>query len=172
MAQPRSVYTDTNLKWCKTVETFEEGGGSRLQCPGYGGISVTVIEGDLRMYVGYGRNARKQCAMHQTFGPFNNLGPKIEWRIDNGKPYATILRWVLDNGNGTTWSWLVVTNLDGANSCHVAYVEGSLPNANQRARAAADRLARGFNCATDTPQVITRSGGKVTDFYTGVCEKD
>ncbi len=173
MAQPQSAYTDLVLERCRTVETFSEGGGARLACRGYRGIDVAVTEGDLRMYVSYGRNAANSCAALQTFGPFNSLGPKIEWRMGNGRPYATILRWYLDKGDGSgRKSWLVVTNLDGANSCHMAYVEGAVPNANQRAREAADLYARGFNCAADRPVVIMRTDSKVTDFDTAPCQKD
>lgn len=171
-ARPQSAYSDLNLERCTTIETFAEGGGAHLQCPGYAGIEVTVLEGDLRMYVGYGPDARKQCAMHQTFGPFNSLGPRIEWRLENGRPFATILRWVLDNGDGNSQrSWLVVTGLDGSNTCHVAYIEGAMPNANQRARDAADLYARGFNCTADTPIVIARPGTDIYGFSTGRCEK-
>ena len=172
-AQPQSAYSDLDLERCKTIEMFEEGGGARLKCPGYAGIDVMVTEGDLRMYVGYGRNARKQCATHQTFGPFNSLGPKLEWRMQGGRPFATILRWVLDNGDGNSQrSWLVVTNLDGSNTCHVAYVEGAMPNANRRARDAADLYARGFNCAADTAVVIARPGADTSSFSAGPCEKE
>ena len=171
-AQPQSAYSDLNLQRCKTIETFEEGGGARLKCPGYAGIDVMVIEGDLRMYVGYGRHARNQCATHQTFGPFNNLGPKVEWRVQGGRPFATILRWILDKGDGSPKkTWLVVTNLDGSNTCHVAYVEGTMPNANQRARDTADLYARGFNCTADKAIVIARPGTDTYGFSTGPCEK-
>jgi len=172
-ARPQSAYSDLNLERCKTIETFEEGGGARLGCPGYAGIDVMVLEGDLRMYVGYGRGAKNQCAMHQTFAPFNSLGPRIEWRLENGRPFASILRWVLDNGDGNSQrSWLVVTTLDGSNTCHVAYIEGAMPAANQRARDAADLYARGFNCAADTAIVIARPGVKPSGVFTGPCQKE
>jgi len=172
-AGPQSAYSDLDLKRCATIETFEEGGGARLRCRGYAGIDVVVTEGDLRMYVGYGRHARNQCAMHQTFGPFNSLGPKVEWRLDKGRPFATILRWLLDNGDGNSQtSWLVVTGLDGVNTCHVAYIEGAMPKANQRARDAADLYARGFDCAADKPIVIARPGADTSGFFTGPCKSE
>jgi hypothetical protein len=157
-AAPEGAYTDLVLDRCSTVEVFEEGVGARLRCPGYRGITVSVLEGDLRFYVSYGADAERQCAAQQTFGPFNTLGPRIEWRLEAGRPFATILRWHLDKEGGGRESWLVVTRLDGDGVCHVAYIEGALPDANERARAEADGRARRFDCFADTPVIVARSG--------------
>ena len=76
------------------------------------GFDVLYLEGDLRGYVAFGPEARSQCTSAQTFGAFNSPGPKIEWRMENGKPIATILRWFTDNGSGEAnakQNWLVVT---------------------------------------------------------------
>lgn len=157
-AAPQSAYTDLALDGCTTVEMFEEGVGARLRCAGYKGIAVSVLEGDLRFYVSYGADAEKQCAAQQTFGPFNTLGPRIEWRLEAGRPFATILRWYLDKEEGGRESWLVVTRLDGNGICHVAYIEGALADANERARAAADARARRFDCFADVPVIVARPG--------------
>jgi hypothetical protein len=171
-AAPHSAYTDLVLDKCRTLETFEDGMGASLRCPGYRGFEVMVTEGDLRFYVGYGRHADNQCAMHQTFGPFNTLGPKIEWRLENGQPFATILRWYLDKEGGGRESWLVVTRLDGDATCHVAYIEGGMPGANERARDAADDRARSFSCYLDTPAIIARPGADTSRLYPRApCEK-
>lgn len=153
-----SVYTDLDLKRCKTISQNEEEGGSYEGiCPGYAGIPVYFAEGDLRQFVAFGGNARKTCASVQTFGRFNYAaGGKIEWRLDGGKPYATILRWT-ESADDVKRTWLVVTRLgEGETQCHTAYVEGAYPNANQAARDIADRAARDFDCKTDNIAVIAR----------------
>jgi hypothetical protein len=90
-----------------------------------------------------------QTAATQTLPLFNTISDTLEWRLSNGKPFATILRfhWDSDNGQGST---LVVTKLDKTDACHVAYVTATEnPNANVLARKLADTLARGFDCAND-----------------------
>ena len=53
-----------------------------------------------------------------------------------------------------------MTQIAEGNSCHIAYVDAlANPNANELARAAADK-AGDFNCATDEPEVI----GKFTAY--------
>ncbi len=161
-SEPQSVYTNID-KSCRTVS--DRGGAQnepetvRQICGGKGGFVVVVSEDDLRQTVSIGRSARqaeREPAAKQSFGPFNSSGPTLEWRIgDNGRPYATIQRWhIADNsdpgpdGRPRTVPLLVVTRLSPA--CHVAYVDAranQLPN--ELARDLADRLAPGFDCAKD-----------------------
>lgn len=148
-----SVYTDFSLNACKTLAQNEEEGGSyEGMCPGHAGIPVYFGEGDLRQFVAFGENGRTSCAATQTFGHFNHIGRKIEWRLDGGKPFATILRW-FESDEYTKRQWLVVTRL-GDQQCHVAYVDGSRPNANDIAREKADTLARSFDCAKDAIVIV------------------
>jgi hypothetical protein len=154
--QITSVYTDLDLKHCKTIaQSDEEGGYYEGICPGYGGIPVYFAEGDLRQFVAFGKNGKKSCAAAQTFGHFNNAaGGKIEWRLEDGKPFATILRW-FENSDDVKRQWLVVTRLGEANEqCHTAYIDGRYPNANAIAREKADRSARAFNCKTDEIAIV------------------
>ena len=145
-----SVYTTLKPTACEDV-TPEEAReyGSVFTCKGYDDIDVRVAEGDLRMFVSYGPGAAKQTAATETLPQFNTIGDTLEWRLADGKPFATILRfrWDSDNGQGST---LVVTKLGRSDACHVAYVMATgNPNANVLARKVADTIARGFNCADD-----------------------
>ena len=95
----------------------------------------------------------------KTFNPFNTALSPIEWRIANGVPFAAIERWSISDSEGNrAGTWLVVTALRDGQSCHVHYVAGSYPDANEQARRAADDLARGFDCENDVPTSDSKIG--------------
>jgi hypothetical protein len=144
-----SAYTDLDLADC--VETDTDEVGATYDCEGLNGMPITVSEGDLRMTVSYGGNARDEPAMGQGFGQFNRLGAKIEWLSPADKPsepVATILRWYLQQGEGPGESQiLVVTQLEPGAICQIAWVDATAnPGANELARQAAEELAGGFDC--------------------------
>jgi hypothetical protein len=162
-----SAYSNFNLNKCKADEIYnsrDEGGGGVWSCKGIKGYDVLYFEGDLRGNIAFGPKARSQCTSAQSFGAFNSPGAKIEWRLDKGVPFATILRWTTDNGLGEAGSkqnWLVVTKLNGADACRTAVVDTKFPNANAVARDLADKKSLSFNCAKDMPQVISQASFKV-----------
>ncbi|MBC8038554.1 MAG: hypothetical protein H7X89_15190 [Rhizobiales bacterium] len=150
------AYTTYDIGKCtRTAAEAEESFGA-FTCPGYKGYDIYWAEGDLRTFVAYGRNGFEHCSAQQTFGRFNTINTTVEWRLESGKPFAAIQRWnVSDNDDNTKIkSWLGVTRIENGNSCRVALVEGSLPRANAKAREAADRMARDFNCQTGLVEVI------------------
>lgn len=152
-----SVYTDLTYEadagakaTCKGIEADEESGSVVFECKGYKGIKVYIGEGDLRTYVGYGINGRGEQAYGSTFPMFNQVGDKLEWRLKDGKPVATILRFKVaaDDKKGEV---LVVTQLAEGNQCWIARVSASKnKNANELARKAADELAGTVNCSPDS----------------------
>jgi len=157
-AKLTSVYTSLDLKACRIVKRFTEGGGAAWVCEGFAGIPVRVAEGDLRTFVSFGPKAEEQRAARQTLQPFNTVHTALEWRIEERdgqqRPIATILRyfWESDSKKGET---LVVTRLGQNDACHMAYVRADgNPQANEMARAAADARADGFDCAKDEPERI------------------
>jgi hypothetical protein len=164
-----SAYTKYNLETCKRLsESAEESFGS-FSCEGYAGHEIYFAEGDLRGFMAYGANGFEHCSAQQTFGHFNSITPTVEWRLDNGEPFAAIQRWHvsdLDDASKTT-SWLGVTKIEAANSCRVAIIKGSLPRANEKAREAADTLAKGFNCQTDTALVISDEQTEASQLMSG-----
>jgi hypothetical protein len=133
---------------------------------------VLIAEDDLRETVSFGRN-RKQAAEEpaaQTwFGPFNSAATTIEWRARDGKPFAVIQRWHLDDtsdedksGRPMAKPVLVVTRLPPGRVCHVAYVDAQAnPDANELARKAADEIARDFRCGQDEVKTVG-AGGRAT----------
>lgn len=163
-AQNQSAYTDVDLDQCLVMHSDDF--GSSWACPGYRGYPVRIAEGDLRFFVSYGFGAPDQPAAGQTLGPFNTLGPKIEWRLRNEggtwRPFATILRYRLDAMEPYPGGEvLVVTQLgDGPGTqCQIAWVDaGANANANELAREAADTLAGDFRCGDSMPRVMGEFG--------------
>ncbi|ADZ68872.1 hypothetical protein [Polymorphum gilvum] len=150
-AAETSAYTKIDLDRCRLVEPAAEEGtfGGAWTCRGHQGIDVHVAEGDLRMFVSFGPGAPDEPAAMQTFPAFNTLNETLEWRLRGGRPFATILRWFLDNeAAGLRDEVLVVTQLVPGAVCHVAYVDARAnARANDLARQAADDLAGLHDCS-------------------------
>ncbi|MCP4383117.1 MAG: hypothetical protein GY798_17125, partial [Hyphomicrobiales bacterium] len=72
---------------------------------------------------------------------------------DLWSPFATILRFFPDLGDGETGQVLVITKLGGSGQiCHVGYVDAlANPQANALARQIADNVAPLFDCQADQP---------------------
>jgi hypothetical protein len=165
-----SFYTSTAPKDCRVSSAGNEVDDSTIRvCPGKAGLVVLVSEDDLRETVSVGRNraaAANEPAAQVWFHPFNWTTTTVEWRALNGKPFAIIQRWHVDdngdqdrNGRPIAKPMLVVTRLPPGPVCHVAYVDVQAnPNANALARKAADELARGFDCGKDGVKVIGENG--------------
>lgn len=166
-AEPVSQYSSIASEKCRQLTADDESGSVTFSCPGFAGIDVWVGEGDLRTFLAYGPEPRKQCAAQQTFGNFNTAGPTMEWRMEDGQPFATIIRYKMDS-DGKRFNFLVVTTLRGGQACHMAYVDGSLPKHNELARDIADNQARQFNCATDTPALMTNKDYQLSHLVSGV----
>ncbi|HUV32433.1 MAG TPA: hypothetical protein VMW31_02580, partial [Devosiaceae bacterium] len=141
--------TDFDLSECTLLDADEF--GARWACAGYKGYPVWIAEGDLRFFVSYGFYAPEQPAAGQTPGPFNTLGPRIEWRMTdedgNWRPIATIVRYLTEPPD-YRGEMLVVTRLGPEGVCQVAWIDARAnPDANELAREAADTLAPDFDCA-------------------------
>lgn len=167
-----SLYSDLDFAKCEALQLYtgDEGEGGEWQCKGIKGHDVMFWEGDLRGNIAFGPLARSQCSSAQSFGAFNAPGAKIEWRMENGKPFATILRWSTDNGSGEAGSkqnWLVVTKLNGRDACRTALIDTKYPNANSVARANADGKSRTFNCEKDVPEVVSQRAIKASEIISG-----
>jgi len=144
-AQPaRSAYTALDLRRCRTLELIEEGESVRRRCPGLGAVPLFVNAGDGRFDV----DAGIDDGIWESLGGFNEIGPRIEWRLAGGRPFAIIYRLRLTGPEQPPGSTLIVETVGraGAPGCRVAAIDGALPNANARAREIADRQARSFRC--------------------------
>jgi hypothetical protein len=175
-----SAYSDLNFENKKacvfvgTADNVEDGSSvGPVECEGYGSYVVTFAEGDLRSFVSFSTQISDQCSFRQTFNGFNSVGKKVEWRLKDGVPIATILRWKVayDPDDSTkNKDWLVVTRLGDGNSCHVGYVEGGYPNANEKARWLADTAAEAFSCKDGIPVYFAKPGTVTQDITSGGCD--
>jgi hypothetical protein len=143
-----SAYTDVDLAQC--TQTDSDIISAVYACEGLGGVPVTVVDSDGRMFVSYGDNAMDEPAIGQGFGPFNRLGARLEWlsRAESpDEPVATILRWYVQRGEGPGESQiLVVTQLTPGAICQIAWVDATAhAGANEMARQAAE-FAGDFDC--------------------------
>jgi hypothetical protein len=167
-----SAYSDLDLEnksLCTLVTPVENGdeamSSGGYECKGYGDYVVSFAEGDLRSFVSFGKSTTDHCASTQTFGGFNSVGKKVEWRLKDGKPIATILRWSVSydpEDSAKQKTWLVVTKLEDNNSCHMGYIEGGYPQANEKARWLADTAAEGFSCKS-SKTIFVANAGTTTD---------
>jgi len=156
-----SAYTTLDLdRDCKKVGA--EADSSELICKGYKDYPVHFAEGDLRQSIFYGHVGDwYQKGAFESFGPFNHAGPTIEWRIKDGRPYATIRRWFLSAGEDAAGKAkpdiqvLVVSRVAGkedGGACVIGYVEATAnANANELARKVADEDAHDFACRYSEP---------------------
>lgn len=154
-----SVYTPLDLENCEVLETDEESGGQLFRCDGYQGIPLYVTDEGGRFDVDAGvPNAEWTTAAR----PYNSIGDTVEWRIHDGKPVATILRYnfTTDGIDQIRTSELAVTSIgrEGSPGCLIEWVEADAqPDQNTAARQVADRRAEGFDC--DSSSAGPSSGG-------------
>ncbi len=146
-----SAYTKIELETCTQLESAADEGtfGGSWSCPGYEGVQVLVSEGDLRMFVSFGTDAAREPAAGQTLPQFNTINETLEWRLRDGVPFATILRWFpsLDEGR-RTGSVLIVTQLKPGATCQIGRIDAQAnPGANQMSRDLADTVAGTYDCA-------------------------
>jgi hypothetical protein len=168
-----SHYTSAAENDCRTVAQAGPGDGEwhDAVCPGRAGMIVFRAESDLRQAVSVGRTleaARAEPAAETWFGPFNYAADTIEWRGVAGarQPFAIIQRWFLADSENTArdgsspeYGMLIVTRLPPGPVCHAAYIDvRANPEANVRARQAADTLARNFRCGADEVVIFGNRG--------------
>lgn len=180
-AAAESSYTDLDLDRCQTLNQgdADEPGGDfvSLKCKGFGKYPLYFDEGDLRQSLLYGfLDQRILDNTFQTFGAFNHVGKKVEWRLDGaGKPFATILRHFIENSDPETGApskalegqVLVISRVGQPNDkrgCVVGYVD-ALANAkpNELARQVADTMAIDFRCGSDTAAFHGERGERTSE---------
>jgi hypothetical protein len=167
-----SVYTDLVLDRCKALiePDPDEPGGDFMSssCPGFGKYQVLFKEGDLRQSVHYGY-LKSSIIDHafESFGQFNNMNPKIEWRLgDDGKPYAAIQRFFVGDADnqGQVLAISRVGQPGDKEGCPVGYVDAlANKNPNELARKIADTIAPSFRCGKDTAVYHGTRGPKAGD---------
>ena len=148
-----SVYQPLREADCPRVAEDEV--GATFFCHGPDGTPFLLAEGDARMSVTFGGVGPGSRVPFQSFGSFNSLGEKIEWRVEGGAPVATILRWLVDSPEGGAESQVLVVSKVGEGDspgCVAAYVDAlANSNANELAREAAERIVPNVDCEIHIP---------------------
>ena len=146
-----SVYTNSDEKSCKTLESETEGTGwYRGECKGVGGYKLQITEGDLRQSVDVVAPNKSKYELDLTghvSGGFSSVGAKAEWRVTRkGRiqtPIALIVRFnVSENPENTSiiTSYLVVSKITKNQICITNVVKPGA-KANEEARKFADSSA-------------------------------
>ena len=147
-AAPSSTYSPLDLEACEimTVAHAGEGDWANLRCPGRYGVTLIVNEDDAR----YDIDAGVDNGEWESATPLNMLGPQLEWRLEGGRPFALIYRYIIPEAMAGGRSMLAVESIGrrGRPGCLVAIFRAT-PGANARARQIADRRARTFRCGRD-----------------------
>ena len=166
-AQVESAYSELDTERnCTQFSGAGEGDGdwANFVCDGYRGYPVLLYYSDARESLFYGYPPGGDLAPEwESFGAFNETGPRIEWRIgtfDGRKiPYATIHRWFVSDptDDASKVEVLVVEKVGQPferEGCAVAYVMATgNEGANEKARRYADEMARDFVCGADQPAI-------------------
>jgi hypothetical protein len=145
-----SVYTDLDVKRCKTIEQEAEGYSWTKECAGVGGHKLHWLMGDERESLtvvapGGGQHPLEFWATVST--GFSSLGPKAEWRVrqrgQTNEPFALIIRFNAHEDPEKVekvTSYLVVARLAPGPVCVTDKIAPG-PRANELARQAADASA-------------------------------
>jgi hypothetical protein len=186
-AAAESVYTVLNFDngSCKQIgdkPTQEEQdlGVVAVLCPGYKDYPVQFNSDDERESVHYGDPGRTTTdTAWESFSPFNSIADRFEWRVENGRPFAAIHRFMISTGAeepapGTNakrpvkGQVLVISKVGqpGAPAGCVVGLVDALANAdaNEMARDIADKLAPGFICGKDKAVYHGKREDKAADF--------
>jgi hypothetical protein len=142
--EPRSAYTEISQGKCRLIaasgEPEDEGG---LSCHGPAGYSLLALSNDLRATVNVVTPDGKENPLefyNVITGHFSSLGPRAEWRLRDGVPYALIVRVLASEDPehpDRKTNYLAVARIGPEAICVTDRIEGGADE-NARARAAAD----------------------------------
>lgn len=152
VTQATSTYTPSFGETCTDIVARPE--FSQWICPGPDGRSVTFADIGMRFGVTFGEEGADPDFEPLYQPSENGVGDVIEWRLTaDDEAFATIFRafTVRNPDDLRSRQVLVVTKLNGPQTCRIAYVDAHQPNANVIARQVADDHALGFRCGVDRP---------------------
>ena len=139
-----SVYTELDEKSCEKLEPDEANGVLYLgRCEGAGGYALHIIEGDLRQQVEVisPDGEEHELRLWHHFPGFTAVGPRAEWRVKDGVPFALFFRYYVNNNPSDSdkyTRYLMVVKITETLAC-VTEIIGPSKDQNEQARKAADR---------------------------------
>jgi hypothetical protein len=152
-----STYTKHDYAKCKELK--QEDDVHKYRCEGHVGTLVNAYAAEDSLTVDFGMQGAKGEEW-QFPTSFVFAKDTVEWRgrVRTGKmtPYAAILRYDVGQSIGGPFKpVLYVYHIKGLQgSCIVGSVDGTHPDANERARKLADEVSAGFRCGTDKPRAM------------------
>jgi hypothetical protein len=156
---PESVVTELVKGRCRFVSIDKETNEEQVKrCPGIGGVDAVTRASHTNVFLGF-QWAKSREPQEVVYGW--SLGEKVEWRgVRDRKglrPYAAIVRVIVKDPETLVAGGqvLAVVRLQSGKACVAALADASAnANANELARAAADSIARNFDCAKGRPSVV------------------
>lgn len=127
------------------------------RCHGPAGYGASFFDEGNTVSVAFGPFGREEPLINNDLmwrGADKVFGDKLEWRMEDGKPYAAILRvWRIDADayGEPAVQGLLVAKVTPSGSCKIGVVNAERPDANAAARKLAD-TAPAFRCGVDRPQ--------------------
>ncbi|HEV2866769.1 MAG TPA: hypothetical protein VGX37_09650, partial [Allosphingosinicella sp.] len=119
-ADIRSIYTPLDVQRCTVLEQVEEGESVLWRCRGAFGIRLFVSSGDGRSDI----DAGVANDEFETLPPFNRPGPRVEWRLRDGRPFAIIYRLrSVDSEHPGAGLFVATIGRTGAPGCTMAVVD-------------------------------------------------
>jgi hypothetical protein len=139
-----SYYTDTRHN-CRTVRN--EVGARIWRCNGPGGYAAVFSDDGNVVDVEYGPVGREKNlgGLQWRAGP-RPIGPKVEWRLSSGKPFAAILRIETRDENDRLRRQLLIAKVDADGACRIEVVDARQVGANALARQIADTRGAEHDC--------------------------
>jgi tetratricopeptide (TPR) repeat protein len=157
-----SAYTDLVVdENCRSQELGD--GESRSVCAGYEGYLVHYTDNVASKKVEFGYLVSYKGRVWADLNAPFYVGDTVEWRLGNGRPFATILRWHYPesetrsaSGERIDANILAVSKVgqpDVFDACIVGFVDARAnADANEIARTVADTYAADFRCGSDRPK--------------------
>jgi hypothetical protein len=156
-----SVYTAFSEAACRSLPRPEPGTVLR-RCPGAAGLFLhtQAEEATEAVFVGDPRRMRRWRDVE--LGPDDRPGERVEWRVRREAGRDTALAFILRvtftgaAGRQVQGGVLAVAKIENGRSCLMALVPASTPEANVRAREAADTLTATFRCGAPVQEFGAR----------------
>jgi hypothetical protein len=121
--------------------------GSIWRCKGPHNYSALFSDEGNVVSVEFGPTGREtNLGGLQWRGSDRAVGPRVEWRVEHGTPYAAILRIGILEDDGRAQQRFLIAKVGPEGSCRITLIDAQQPSSNARARQIADTEGRVYVC--------------------------